>query len=82
MSFVLYSKSEIYEGELKRNTNCGFRGRFDDLKITVVREKAEEYFVSTEGIKIPALRLNIKIEKLLKDFILRGGFDIHEDENA
>ena len=56
-------------------------GRFDDLKKTVVREKAEEYFVSTEGTKVPAFRLSIKIEKLLKDFILRGGFDIDEDEN-
>jgi len=56
-------------------------GRFDDLKETVVREKAEEYFVSTEGTKVPALRLSIKIEKLLKDFILSGGFDINEDEN-
>lgn len=56
-------------------------GRFDDLKQTVVREKAEEYFVSTEGAKVPAFRLSIKIEKLLKDFILSGGFDIDEDEN-
>lgn len=56
-------------------------GRFDDLKKTVVREKAEEYFVSTEGTKVPAFRLSIKIEKLLKDFILSGGFDINEDDN-
>ena len=56
-------------------------GRFDDLKKTVVREKAEEYFVSTEGTKVPAFRLSIKIEKLLKDFILSGGFDLDEDEN-
>jgi len=55
-------------------------GRFDDLKKTVDREKAEEYFVSTEGTKVPAFRLSIKIEKLLKDFILSGGFDINEDE--
>ncbi|NCD10175.1 MAG: HsdR family type I site-specific deoxyribonuclease [Negativicutes bacterium] len=53
-------------------------GRFDDLKKTVVREKAEEYFVSTEGTKVPAFRLSIKIEKLLKDFILSGGFDLDE----
>ena len=56
-------------------------GRFDDLKKTVVREKAEEYFVSTEGASVPAFRLSIKIEKLLKDFILSGGFDINKDEN-
>ena len=56
-------------------------GRFDDLKKTVVMEKAKEYFVSTVGAKVPAFRLSIKIEKLLKDFILSGGFDIDEDEN-
>jgi len=58
--------------------NINEYGRFDDLKNTVVREKAEEYFVSTEGKRIPAFRLSIKIEKLLKDFILSGGIDINE----
>ena len=61
--------------------NINEYGRFDDLKKTVVREKAEEYFVATEGTRVPAFRLSIKIEKLLKDFILSGGFDINEDEN-
>ena len=55
--------------------NINEYGRFDDLKKTVVREKAAEYFVSTEDTNIPPFRLSIKIEKLLKDFILRGGFD-------
>lgn len=54
-------------------------GRFDDLKDTVVREKAQEYFVSTEGKSTPAFRLNMKIDRLLKDFILNGGFDINEE---
>lgn len=56
-------------------------GRFDDLKKTVVREKAEEYFVSTEGEQVPAFKLSIKIEKLLKEFILSGGFDINGKEH-
>jgi len=56
-------------------------GRFDDLKNTVVREKAAAYFVAVEGMSIATFRLSIKVEKLLKDFILRGGFDINEDEN-
>src|SRR5690606_15709779 len=34
-------------------------GRFDDLKKTVVRERAEKYFVSNEGERIPAFRLSI-----------------------
>lgn len=56
-------------------------GRFDDLKETVDRDKAKAYFEALEGKNIPAFRLSIKIEKLLKDFILRGGFDISEEQN-
>lgn len=61
--------------------NINEYGRFDDLKKTVDRDKAKAYFEAIEGTSIPAFRLSIKIEKLLKDFILRGGFDIDEDEN-
>jgi type I restriction enzyme R subunit len=55
-------------------------GRFDDLKKTVVREKAKAYFENLEGSAIPEFRLSIKIEKLLKKFILSGGFDINGGE--
>ena len=61
--------------------NINEYGRFDDLKNTVIREKAEAYFVEAEGRSIPAFRLSIKIEKLLKDFILSGGYDIDEHKN-
>lgn len=61
--------------------NINEYGRFDDLKNTVVREKAEAYFEAIEGATIPAFRLSIKIERLLKKFIISGGFDINEDEN-
>lgn len=60
--------------------NINEYGRFDDLKNTVVREKAEAYFIEAEGESIPAFRLSIKIERLLKDFILSGGYDIEEHE--
>lgn len=62
-------------------SNINEYGRFDDLKKTVDRDKAKAYFEAFEGTSIPAFRLSIKIEKLLKDFILRGGFDINEDVN-
>lgn len=52
-------------------------GRFDELKNTIVLEKAEKYFTPADNTKIPPFRLNIKIEKLLKDFILSGGFDLN-----
>lgn len=61
--------------------NINEYGRFDDLKKTVDRDKAKAYFEAVEGTSIPAFRLSIKIEKLLKDFILRGGFDIDEDKS-
>jgi len=61
--------------------NINEYGRFDVLKQAVDRDKAKVYFEVLEGKSIPAFRLSIKIEKLLKDFILRGGFDINEDEN-
>lgn len=61
--------------------NINEYGRFDDLKKTVDRGKAKAYFEAVEGMSIPELRLSIKIEKLLKDFIIRGGFDIDGDEN-
>ncbi len=63
-----------------KEANINEYGRFDDLKKTVVREKAAEYFVSTEGEKVPEFRLSIKIEQLLKDFILNGGFEINDDK--
>lgn len=49
------------------------------LKKTVDWEKAKSYFEKKEGEKIPAFRLNTKIDKLLKDFTLSGEFDINDD---
>jgi len=57
--------------------NINEYGRFDDLKKTADREKARVYFESLGEISIPEFRLSIKIEKLLKNFILSGGFDIN-----
>ncbi|SCZ80479.1 type I restriction endonuclease subunit R [Acidaminobacter hydrogenoformans] len=56
--------------------NINEYGRFDDLKKTVDRDKAKAYFEAVEGTSISAFQLSIKIEKLLKDFILSGGFDV------
>ncbi|WP_430885145.1 type I restriction endonuclease subunit R [Fusibacter sp. JL216-2] len=61
--------------------NINEYGRFDDLKSTVDRDKAKNYFELLEGTTIPEFRLSIKIEKLLKEFILSGGFDINDNIN-
>jgi len=50
-------------------------GRFDKLKKTADKEKAKQYFESLDGT-IPKYQINIKIDALLKHFILSGGFDI------
>ena len=51
-------------------------GRFDELKKTVNKDKAREYFEAVEQTKIIPPKVNIKADNLLRDFILSGGFDI------
>lgn len=51
-------------------------GRFNDLKETVDKAKAKEYFEEIEGKSIPAFKVNIKVQSLLQKFILEGGFEI------
>lgn len=75
------SKLEVLMNVGPTEANINEYGRFDDLKKTVNRGKAKAYFEATAGTSVLEFRLSIKIEKLLKDFILSGGFDINEDEN-
>jgi len=51
-------------------------GRFDALKDTVDRTKAKAYFEEKEGITLTPFKISIKIDQLLKEFILKDGFDI------
>ena len=51
-------------------------GRFDALKATVDRDKAQAYFSKMDGESLPPFMVNNRVEKLLTDFILEGGFDI------
>ncbi len=56
--------------------NINEYGRFDELKATVDREKAKAYFEKIEGNALPNFRISIKIDQLLKNFILKGGIDL------
>lgn len=58
-------------------------GMFDDLKSTVDKSKAKEYFEKLDETELTKVKVNQKTSKLLKEFILRGGFDIYlgEKEN-
>ncbi len=51
-------------------------GRYDELKKTVDKAKAKAYFEKIEGVKISPPKVNIKVDNLLREFILTGGFDI------
>ena len=57
-------------------SNMNEFGRFNELKETVDKKKAREFFEKLEGIKLPPPKVNIKIGQFLKEFILSGGYDI------
>lgn len=51
-------------------------GRLDDLKKSVDKQKARAYFESVEGAKVLPYKVNIRIDSLLRKFILSGGFEL------
>lgn len=51
-------------------------GRLDELKNTVDKAKAKEYFEKKEGITLILPKVNMKTDKLLRAFILSGGFEL------
>lgn len=55
-------------------------GRFDALKATVVRDKAQTYFSQVDGKMLPPFLVSNRVDKLLTDFILADGFDIPDPE--
>lgn len=56
--------------------NINAFGRFDALKATFDRNKTKEYFEQLEGVKIIPPKVPMKLDKILRDFILQGGFDL------
>ena len=53
-------------------------GRFDELKNTVDKAKAKEYFEKLENAIIPQFKVNVRIDSLLRRFIVQGGFEVDE----
>ncbi|MGY2126798.1 type I restriction endonuclease subunit R, EcoR124 family, partial [Nocardia gipuzkoensis] len=51
-------------------------GRFYELTKTVDKNKAKAYFQEIEGKEIKPFQINIKVDEILRKFILEGGFDI------
>ena len=56
--------------------NINEYGRFDELKVTVDKQKAKAYFELVEGISIPPFKVNIRTANLLQKFIIEGGFEL------
>lgn len=50
--------------------------RFEDLKATADKTKAKAYFEALDGKVIPPFKVNIRIDKLLRDFVLSGGKEL------
>jgi type I restriction enzyme R subunit len=59
--------------------NLNEYGRFNDLKATVDKQAAKAYFEGLEGISLPMPRVNMKTDKLLKDFILQIGIELEKE---
>ena len=55
-------------------------GRFDALKATVDKDRARAYFEAITGQKLPIPKVNVRVDKLLREFIIQGGFDIEMPE--
>ena len=51
-------------------------GRFDRLKETVDIPTANAYFETKEGTSIPPHKVRMKIDQILRRFVLNGGIDI------
>ena len=59
-------------------SNINEFGRFDDLKNSVDKARAETFFEQKEGKTLSLFKVNSRAAVLLKKFILEGGFDIDE----
>jgi type I restriction enzyme R subunit len=58
------------------DSNMNEFGRFDALKATVDKAKAKAYFEERDRKTISIFKVNVKVDKLLQDFIISGGFDL------
>ena len=73
----------VDENKLKNMLNIGLNesnineyGRFDDLKSTVDKARAKEYFEKKENRTISLKDVNQKATKMLKDFIISGKYEL------
>lgn len=58
------------------DANINEFGRFDELKKSVDKLKAKAYFEKVENCPLIPPKVNMKTDKLLREFLLLGGFDV------
>jgi len=51
-------------------------GPFEQLRLSVNKEKAKAWFEQHEGVPIQSFRINMRIDRILRAFIEEGGFEI------
>ena len=51
-------------------------GRFDKLKSTINRNTAKSFLEALEGTTIKPFQINMKVDQVLRKFILEGGYDL------
>lgn len=54
-------------------------GRFDALRDTIDVPRAESFFERCMNVTLPNFKVKVQASKLLKQFVLEGGFDIDEE---
>lgn len=57
-------------------SNINEFGRFDELKKMVDKSRAKAYFEMVDGGTLIPPKVNMKTDKLLREFVLSGGFEI------
>lgn len=62
-------------------TNLNEYGRFDDLRATVDVPRARAYFERLHGGSLPAFKVKIRADNVLKDFLVRGVLSLSESES-
>jgi type I restriction enzyme R subunit len=58
------------------DANINEYGRFDKLKATVDKAKAKIYLEQKQGVRLSPPKVTIEVDKLLRKFLLEGGFDV------
>lgn len=71
---------DLLSDNVKENNLNNF-GRFDALKATVDKDKAKAYFEKLDGVVLPPFKLNMRIDKFLKQFIFKQVDDLLAEDS-